>query len=125
MGGRLGVDTKDYECNFGPSQVVMQMVDINVSSERYPEALQAARAMPDHGTGLTQVSQARHLLDRAAALSRIGQHQKALDMLLTAERVGGPEWTRYQTLLRQIVGELLEKERPTALRGLAQRVGVR
>jgi len=122
---RLGVDTKDYECNFGPSQVVMQTVDINVSSERYPEALKAAKRMPNQGAGLAQVSQARHLLDRAAALNRIGQHQKALDMLLTAERVGGPEWTQYQTLLRHVVGELLEKERPTALRGLAQRVGVR
>ena len=122
---RLGVDTKDYECNFGPSQVAMQRVDINVSSERYPEALKAAKTMPNRGAGLTQVSQARHLLDQAAALTRVGQHQRALDMLLTAERVGGPEWTYYQTLLKQVVSELLEKERPTALRGLAQRVGVR
>lgn len=122
---RIGVDTKDYECNFGPSQVVMQTVDINVSSERYPEALKAAKAMPNHGAGLTQVSQARHLLDQAAALNRVGQHQKALDMLLTAERVGGSEWTQYQSLLKQVVAELLEQERPTALRGLAQRVGVR
>lgn len=125
VANRLGVDTKDYECNFGPSQVVMQTVDINVSSERYPEALKAAKGMPNHGSGLTQVSQARHLLDQAQALARVGQHQKALDMLLTAERIGGPEWTYYQTLLKQVVGELLEKERPTALRGLAQRVGVR
>ncbi|MGQ4598084.1 helix-turn-helix domain-containing protein [Nocardia sp. R6R-6] len=122
---RLGSDTKDYECNFGPSQVVMQTVDINVSSERYPEALKAAQAMPNRGAGLTQVSQARHLLDQAAALNRIGQHQKALDMLLAAERIGGPEWTMYQSLLKQVVAELLEKERPNALRGLAQRVGVR
>ena len=125
VAGRLGVDTKDYECNFGPSQVVMQTVDINVSSEQYSEALKAAKAMPNQGAGLTQVSQARHLLDRAAALTRVGQPQKALDLLLTAERVGGPEWTNYQTLLKQVVSELLEKERPTALRGLAQRVGVR
>lgn len=122
---RLGVDTKDYECNFGPSQVVMQTVDINVSSERYPEAIKAARAMPNRGAGLTQVSQARHLLDQAAALTRTGQHQKALDMLLTAERVGGPDWVKYQTLLKQVIGELLEKERHNSLRGLAQRAGVR
>lgn len=122
---RLGMDTKDYECNFGPSQVVMQTVDINVSSERYPEAVKAAKAMPNRAAGLTRVSQARHLLDQAAALTRIGQHQQALDMLLTAERVGGPDWVKYQTLLRQVVGELLEKDRQSSLREFATRVGVR
>lgn len=125
VAGRIGMDTKDYECNFGPSQVVMQSVDINVSSERYPEALKAAKEMPNHGSGLTQVSQARHLLDQAAALTRTGRHQRALDMLLTAERVGGAEWVRYQTLLKQVVGELLEKDRQSSLRAFAERVGVR
>ncbi|MGO4616254.1 hypothetical protein AB4305_18425 [Nocardia sp. 2YAB30] len=66
------MDTKDYECNFGPSQVVMQTVDINVSTERYSEAVQAAKKMPNRGAGLAQVSQARHLLDQAAALTRMG-----------------------------------------------------
>jgi transcriptional regulator with XRE-family HTH domain len=70
---RLGGDTKWYECNFGPSQVVMQSVDINVSSERYPEALKAAKAMPNRATGLAQVSQARHLIDKATAAARSGQ----------------------------------------------------
>ncbi|WP_040838838.1 helix-turn-helix domain-containing protein [Nocardia brevicatena] len=125
VAGRIGVDTRDYECNFGPSQVVMQTVDINVSSERYSKALKAAKGMPNRGAGLTQVSQARHLLDQAAALTRTGQHQRALDMLLTAERVGGPEWVRYQTLLKQVVGELLEKDRQSSLRAFAERVGVR
>lgn len=121
---RIGTDTKWYECNFGPSQVVMQTVDINVSSERYPEALEAARNMPNNGLGLTRVSQARHHLDRAAALARTGHHQQALDMLLTSERIGGADWVRYQTLLRTVVGELLDHDRQSALRGLAQRAGV-
>ena len=102
----------------------MQTVDINDSSERYPEALAAAKLMPNGGVGLTQVSQARHLLDRAAALTRTGQHQKALDALLTAERVGGEEWVRYQTLLRTVVGELLDHDRQSSLRSLAQRARV-
>lgn len=122
---RIGHDTKYYECNFGPSQKVMQEVDINVSSERYPEALKAARLMPNNGIGLTQVSQARHLCDRAAALVRTGQYQKALDALLTAERIGGAEWVRYQTLLRSVVAELRDHDRQTsALRALAERAGV-
>ncbi|MGW5386926.1 helix-turn-helix domain-containing protein [Nocardia sp. NPDC003963] len=125
VASRLPGDTKHYECNFGPSQVVMQCVDVNVSSERYPEAIEAAKAMPGGGEALAQVSRARHLLDRATAFARMGERQRALDLLLTAERIGGPDWVRYQTLLKQVVGELREKERQhSALRGLAQRAGV-
>lgn len=124
VAGRIGRDTKHYECNYGPSQVVMQTTDINVSSERYAEALQAARAMPNSGLGLTQVSQARHMIDRAAALARTGRYQNALDTLLAAERVGGEEWVPYQTLLRSIVAELLDHDRQSSLRSLARRAGV-
>ena len=125
VAARIGRDTKDYECNFGPSQVVMQRVDINVSSERFPEAIKAAKSMPDRGAGLTQVSQARHLLDQAAALTWMGKHRQALDLLLTAERVGGEDWARYQTLMKEIVGVLMDKVRPNELRSLAQRIGAR
>lgn len=124
VAGRIGRDTKHYECNFGPSQVVMQSTDINISSERYSEALRAAKAMPAGGSGLTPVSQARHLLDKAAAATRTGQFQKALDMLLTAERVGGEDWARYQTLLKQVVSELLHHDRQGPLREFAKRIQV-
>lgn len=124
VANRIGQDTKWYECNFGPSQVNMQTVDINVSSERYSEALTVAKAMPNRAAGLAPVSQARHLIDKAAAAARTGQYQSALDMLLTAERVGGKEWLRYQTLLRQVVGELLHHDRQSALREFANRVRV-
>ncbi|WP_280317326.1 helix-turn-helix domain-containing protein [Nocardia wallacei] len=124
IAARIGQDTKWYECNFGPSQVVMQGVDIRVSTEQYPEAVEVARRMPDRGTGLTRVSQARHLLDRAAALTRMGKSQEALNLLLTCEQVGGEEWTKYQTLMKQVVGELLDMDRRTPLRELAHRVGV-
>lgn len=125
VAARIGADTSWYECNFGPSQVVMQQTDINVSSERYGEALKAAKAMPERGGGLTPVSRARHLLDQAAAATRTGKHQRALDLLLSAERVGGAEWVRYQTLLKQVIGELLAHDRQSRLRGLADRAGVR
>jgi transcriptional regulator with XRE-family HTH domain len=125
VASRLPGDTKHYECNYGPSQVVMQTVDINVSSERYPEAITAAKDMPNRGAGLAQVSQARHLLDQAQAYARMGHHQRALDLLLTAERIGGKDWAKYQTLLKQVVGELLAKDRQSQLRSLAQRVGAR
>lgn len=124
VAGRIGRDTKHYECNFGPSQVNMQTVDINVSTERYPEALTIAKRMPNRATGLAPVSQARHLIDKAAAAARTGQYKLALDMLLTAEKVGGKEWLKYQTLLRQVVDELLQHDRQSTLREFAQRVRV-
>ncbi|MBF6213469.1 helix-turn-helix transcriptional regulator [Nocardia puris] len=120
---RLGTDRQDYETYFGPSQVIMQTVDVNVSSERYSEALTAAREMPA-SSGLPQASRARHLTDTAVALTRTGQHQRALDALLTAERVGGPDWLKYQSLPRHIVSELLDHDRRIPLRALARRIGV-
>ncbi|MGK8521121.1 helix-turn-helix domain-containing protein [Nocardia asteroides] len=120
---RIGTDRQDYETYFGPSQVVMQTVDVNVSSERYPEALAAAKTMPVNGS-LPQASRARHLADTAVALTRTGQHQRALDTLLTAERVGGADWLKYQTLPRHIVSELLDHDRKVPLRAFARRIGV-
>lgn len=124
VASRLPGDTNWYECNFGPSQVVMQRVDIEVSNERFPEALKVAKTMPNRGAGLTKVSRARHLLDQAAAAVNMGQYQRALDMLLTAEQVGGNEWARYQTLLKTVTAQLLENDRHSALREFAHRVGV-
>ncbi|MBF6193535.1 helix-turn-helix transcriptional regulator [Nocardia sp. CDC186] len=120
---RIGTDRQDYETYFGPSQVVMQTVDVNVSSERYPEALAAAKEMPANGS-LPQTSRARHLADTAVALTRTGRHQHALDALLTAERVGGADWLKYQTLPRHIVSELLDHDRKVPLRAFARRIGV-
>ncbi|MBF6472809.1 MULTISPECIES: helix-turn-helix domain-containing protein [Nocardia] len=120
---RIGADRQDYETYFGPSQVVMQTVDVNVSSERYPEALAAAKDMPVNGS-LPQASRARHLADTAVALTRTGRHQRALDALLTAERVGGADWLKYQTLPRHIVTELLDHDRKVPLRAFARRIGV-
>ncbi|MEV0341016.1 helix-turn-helix transcriptional regulator [Nocardia sp. NPDC050713] len=120
---RIGADRQDYETYFGPSQVVMQTVDVNVSSERYSEALAAAKEMPPN-SGLPQASRARHLADTAVALTRTGQHQRALDALLNAERVGGGDWIKYQSLPRHIVSELLDHDRRVPLRAFARRIGV-
>ncbi|WP_194832317.1 helix-turn-helix domain-containing protein [Nocardia sp. XZ_19_369] len=120
---RIGTDRRDYETYFGPSQVVMQTVDVNVSAERYAEALAAAKAMPAN-SGLPQACRARHLTDTAVALTRTGQHRRALDTLLTAERVGGPDWLKYQSLPRHIVSELLDHDRRVPLRAFARRIGV-
>ncbi|WP_280502626.1 helix-turn-helix domain-containing protein [Nocardia farcinica] len=120
---RLGVDRQDYETYFGPSQVVMQTVDVNVSAERYPEALAAAAQMPA-GNGLPQASRARHLADTAVAWTRTGQYGRALGALLDAERVGVSDWMKYQSLPRHIVSELLDNDRRMPLRAFARRLGV-
>ncbi|MEV6431404.1 helix-turn-helix transcriptional regulator [Nocardia sp. NPDC051463] len=120
---RMGGDRRDYETYFGPSQVVMQTVDVNVSSERYPEALAAAKDMPAT-CGLPQASRARHLTDTAVALTRTGRPERALDALLNAERVGGADWIKYQSLPRHIVSELLDHDRRVPLRAFARRLGV-
>ncbi|RJO76828.1 XRE family transcriptional regulator [Nocardia panacis] len=124
VAGRVGMDRRDYETYFGPSQVIMQTVDVNISSERYPEALAAARAMPANGGGLPQASRARHLTDTAVALARTGRHEHALSTLLNAERVGGADWIKYQALPRHIVSELLDHDRKMPLRAFASRLGV-
>jgi transcriptional regulator with XRE-family HTH domain len=119
---RVGGDRHDYETYFGPSQVVMQRVDIEVVTEQYERALTTAKRMPER-VALPLAARARHLTDQALAHSRLGASGRALDALLAAERVG-PDWIRYQTLPRMIVSELLHRDRRAPLRGLARRLGV-
>lgn len=120
-----GVDRNDYETAFGPSQVTMQTVDVHVVTEEFGDALQAARAMP-RDAGLPLAARSRHLADLAVAHTRLGHDQRAVDTLLAMEHAA-PDWSRYQTLPRQVVRELLERERRSRtprLRELAGRLGV-
>ncbi|ONI87340.1 transcriptional regulator [Saccharothrix sp. ALI-22-I] len=123
---RIGHDRDDYETAFGPSQVIMQTVDVHVVTENYADALDVAKKMP-RDAGLPLASSARHLADRAYALARLGHDQKALDTLLTMERMA-PDWVRYQTLPKLVVGELVENHKrrvnASSLFGLARRLGV-
>ena len=122
--GRLGHDRNDYETAFGPSQVVMQTVDVYVVTDEYDDALIAARSMP-RGPGLPPAARARHLTDVGLAHSQLGRWDPATDALLTAERTA-PAWIRYQTLPKQIVQDMLARHPrpPLRLRELAGRLGV-
>lgn len=122
VSGRMGVDRKDYEAYFGPSQVVMQAADVHVVTENYAAALEAAKQMPPNST-LPLAARARHLADQALAHARLGNGGRALDALLAAERIG-PDWIKYQTLPRRIVAELLDRDRRAPLRNFALRLGV-
>lgn len=121
---RLGFDRVDYETPFGPSQVIMQTVDVGVVTENYPAALDAAARMPTN-PGLPLAARCRHLTDRACIHANIGQEERALALLLTAEGMS-PDWIRHQTLARAVVQDLLtaERRRSTPLRELAKRIGV-
>jgi transcriptional regulator with XRE-family HTH domain len=119
---RIGSDRHDYETYFGPSQVIMQTVDIGVNTENYAVALDASRKMPRE-SGLPLASRCRHLADKALAHGRLGNDQKALDALLAAESMG-PDWMKHQTLPRRIIAELLDRDRRSRLRSLARRLGV-
>lgn len=120
---RMGEDRRDYETAFGPSQVAMQSVDVRVVTEDYTAAMDAAKAMPNSGQALPLASRCRHLTDRSLALARLGRPDEALAGLLTAESMG-KDWIKHQTLPRRIVGELLERDRQSRLRGLARRLNV-
>jgi hypothetical protein len=123
---RIGHDRQDYETAFGPSQVTMQTVDVQINLENYVGALTAAGEMPAD-PGLPLAARARHMTDKAYAAVRVGHDDEALQLLLTMERFA-PDWVQYQTLPRLVVGELFDSQRrqmeTRQLVGLAQRLGV-
>lgn len=119
---RLGVDRNDYETAFGPAQVVMQTVDVNVVTERFGDALTTARRMP-RDAALPLAARARHLADVAYAQTRLGRHEKAVDTLYSIADAA-PDWIRNQALPRQTLAELCAHEPPSRVRELAKRIGV-
>ncbi|ASU78021.1 transcriptional regulator [Actinopolyspora erythraea] len=123
---RIGRDRDDYNSAFGPSQVAMQSVDVNVQTGEYGQALESARTMPHHhAAGLPLAARARHLTDRALAHSRLGHHEQASTLVLTAEQMA-PEWAKRQQLLKSVTRDLLRGSRTRAprLRNLADRLNV-
>lgn len=122
MADRLGTDRSEHQTTFGPAKVAMLSVDCLVVLEQYPEALKAARAMPRDAT-LPLASRARHLADVAYTHTQLGHDGAALQTLLTMEQLA-PEWIKYQSLPRQVAAELVRRDRNSALRGLARRLGV-
>lgn len=121
--GRLGYDRADHQTTFGPAKVAMLAVDVHVVQDDFSGALAAARSLP-RDAALPLASRARHLTDVALANLRLRRDDRALHTLLTMEQLA-PDWIQYQTLPRQIVAELVERERRVSpqLRELALRLG--
>lgn len=119
---RTGYRT-DYETAFGPDQVRMQTVDVDVVTENYGEALTEAAQMPPNPS-LPLAARCRHLSDVALSHARLGGDRAALDTLLTVERAA-PTWMSFQSQPRQIVRELRERAtNPPRLAPLAERMGL-
>lgn len=123
MAGRLGYDRADHCTTFGPAKVAMLSVDVHVVQDNFSAALAAAKTLP-RDAALPLASRARHLADVALSQLRLGRDDPALHTVLTMESLA-PDWIRFQTLPRQIVAELVERERrvPPQLRDLAIRIG--
>jgi hypothetical protein len=113
----------DDEFAFGPDQVLMQTVDVEVVTENYAAALAASREMPAR-PALPVAARARHLCDVAQAHLRLGHDGPALETLVVVESLA-PYWTRYQALPRQLVRELRDRAaHPVRLTDLAYRMGI-
>jgi len=112
----------DYETAFGPDQVLMQIVDVDVVTEHYGAALTVARRMP-RDTVLPVAARARHLSDVAVSQIRTGADDQAVTSLLAMERLA-PDWMRFQAHPRQIVAELRERSDAPQLRELSERIGL-
>lgn len=121
---RTRVDRTDYEVVFGPSNVIMQSVDVAIVAEDYARAAEVARRMPRDAV-LPLAARSRHLTDVAHARVRLGHDQAAESALLTMEQAA-PDWTAHHRLPRILLGELLTKGHPSSrLRALADRLDVR
>lgn len=113
----------DYESAFGPDQVLMQTVDVEIVTENYGAALTARKRMP-RNAALPIAARARHLADVALAHTRLGHDGAALETLLAMETLA-PTWIRYQSQPKQIVRELRGRAANSPrLTELARRLGL-
>jgi hypothetical protein len=121
--GRFSEDRHDYWVSFGPTQVAMQDTYTSVVLGHSGRALNAAKGV--HRENLLHISYGSHKLDVAQALTDSRRGSEAVDALLEAHSVSA-EWFRHQGLARNLVRELVERQRrlTPALRKLAGSVGV-
>lgn len=106
---RIGTDRIDYATPFGPTNAGVAKVNFLVEMGEGPDALRAARAVPDLAS-LPPTWRARFHVDRALAYADLDKDDGACQALLTAERTA-PEWMRYHSTSRRLVAELRNRER--------------
>lgn len=121
---RIGTDQLVYATPFGPTNAGVAKVNFLVEMEKAPEAIQAARTVPDIDS-LPPTWRARFYVDLALAHAELHQDATSARALLTAEQAA-PEWMRYHATTRRLTGELRERStrRDAPVVGLAARLGI-
>jgi transcriptional regulator with XRE-family HTH domain len=126
-GQRLGTDGNHLATAFGPTNVALRTVAVPVELGDASEALQVARTVePDRLQPQLLERRAMFFIDVARAYGQRHDDAAAVATLLEAERVA-PEEIHYHVVVRELLREMLKRERRSAtpgLRPLAQRVGV-
>jgi transcriptional regulator with XRE-family HTH domain len=124
---RLGGDGNHLATAFGPTNVALRTVAVPVELGDAGEALQVAQTVePDQLAPQLLERRAMFFIDVARAYGQRRNDAAAVATLLEAERIA-PEEIHYHVIVRELLREMLKRERKAAtpgLRPLAQRVGV-
>jgi hypothetical protein len=121
---RIGGDRNDFWMTFGPTNVAIHGVAIELELGNPVQALREATAVVDL-SGLPSLERrSTHYVHLAHAHSLRLEDDEAVRALLVAER-SNPEGLRYNMLVRDLVRGLLRRHRRiSGLRGLAGRLHV-
>jgi hypothetical protein len=127
VGDQLGWDVGDLYTIFGPTVTAAYEVKAEVEFGNGRHVLGKAEAIEAARLPAELVEQrASHLIDLARCHAQRPDDAAAVAVLERAERLA-PEEVRYHALVRELLRDLLRRERRSAtpgLRGLASRVGV-
>lgn len=118
-------DRNDYWTVFGPTNAAIHATGIAVELGQPVEALRHARQVAAVPLASAE-RRAHHLIDVARSHGQQLRDPDAVRALLGAERLA-PEEVRYAVFARQLVRDLLARERRDAtpgLRGLADRLRI-
>jgi len=120
----LGADRNCCWTAFGPTNVAVHRVHAAVQLGDGGKAVELGLTVDLEALPVTE-RKVRFLIDLAHGYSLCAKDSEALETLLRAERLG-PEEIRLTPIVREIVAELLRRQRRTGardLRALADRVG--
>jgi hypothetical protein len=125
--GRLGQDRNDFWTAFGPTNVAIHAVSVDVELGDPAAGLCRAPSVdPSRLSPELVERRVYHMIDLARGYAHQHNDAAAVLTLLEAERVA-PEEVRYHVIVPEMLRDLLKRERRAAtpgLRPLAARVGV-
>jgi transcriptional regulator with XRE-family HTH domain len=122
---RNGRDRDDYQSQFGPANVAIFGVSTAVEMGDGDLAIRRSKRV-DTDAIPSRERQARYLIDVARAYSQARKDAAALQIISEAHR-RAPEYVANHVMAREVVAELLERERRAVtpgLRTLAKKMGI-